>query len=125
MREAVLRERTLVERRRLLQLLGLAGMAPGIVAANRVASAAQDEEPEKPVETQQQEESTAPEEPEITEEARELGEVARRRYGEYLDDEQFTGLVEGINRGVRRAESMRKVVLTNADEPDFVFRAEA
>jgi hypothetical protein len=124
MKESVSRKRTTVERRRLLQLLGLAGMTPGLVAASRLASAAQNEEPEREPETQKQEENAPPEEPEITEEARELGEMAKRRYGEYLDDEQHAGLVEGINRGVRRAESMRKVVLTNADEPDFVFRTE-
>jgi hypothetical protein len=72
----------------------------------------------------QQTQEASTDEPEIAEGARELREIARRRYGEYLDDEQFEGLVEDINWNVRGAESMRKVVLTNADEPDFLFRAE-
>ena len=112
--------RSTIGRRRMLQLLGLAGATPGFFWAARAMAADQSTEPEPEVQ-QTQEAST--DEPAIAEEARELGEIARRRYGEYLDDEQFEGLVEDINWNVRGAESMRKVVLTNADEPDFLFRA--
>ena len=122
MKESV--SRSTVGRRRMLQLLGLAGAAPGLFWAARATAADQSAEPEPEQEQevpQTQEVST--DEPEIAEEARELGEIARRRYGEYLDDEQFEGLVEDINWNVRGAESLRKVVLTNADEPDFLFRA--
>jgi hypothetical protein len=119
MKESV--SRSAVGRRRVLQLLGFASATPGVFWAARGQAADQTAEPEQEVQ-QTQEAST--DEPEIAEEARELGKIARRRYGEYLDDEQFEGLVEDINWNVRGAESMRKVVLTNADEPDFLFRAE-
>lgn len=123
MKDSALRSRVAVGRRRILQMLGLAGATPGLFWTAR-ALAAQDEEPEASAEEQKEAQEATPDEPEITEEARELGEMAKRRYGEYLDDEQFQGLVEDINYGVRGADRMRKVVLTNADEPDFIFRAE-
>jgi hypothetical protein len=125
MRESISRNRALVGRRRLLQLLGLAGTAPGWFLASRLGFAAQQENaPTEQTEQKPESEAAPPEEPEISEQARELGEMARRRYGEYLDEEQFEGLVEDMNRDVLGGQRMRKVVLTNADEPDFVFRAE-
>lgn len=118
MRERV--TRSAIDRRRLLQLLGAASASPGLLWAARAMTA---DEPAQPAQETQETPAAPAEEPEIAEEARQLGELARSRYGEYLDEKQLEGLVEDINWNVRGAESMRKVVLTNADEPDFIFRA--
>lgn len=112
--------RPAIDRRRLLQMLGAASASPGLLWAARAMTA---DEPAHPAQEAQETPAPPTEEPEIAEEARQLGQMARDRYGEYLDEKQFEGLVEDINWNVSGAESMRKVVLTNADEPDFLFRA--
>ena len=62
-------------------------------------------------------------EPEITEEAKALADLAKQRYGKYLEDDEIAGLTEDLNYGVRAGERLRKAELTNADEPDFIYRA--
>ena len=54
-----------------------------------------------------------------------LTEVARIRWGKHLSGEQLSEIAKALDRRLRGAEAMRKVPLTNADEPDVVFFAEA
>ncbi|MCS6817104.1 MAG: twin-arginine translocation signal domain-containing protein [Blastocatellia bacterium] len=52
-----------------------------------------------------------------------LGELVRVRYGRFLTEEQLAEVKRQIERGLRSAERLRNFPLTNADEPDLIFRA--
>jgi hypothetical protein len=51
------------------------------------------------------------------------GEVARVRFGDRLDPEQFESVKRDLEGNVRTAERLRSFKLQNSDEPDFVFGA--
>ena len=53
-----------------------------------------------------------------------LTEVARIRWGKHLSGEQLGEIAKALDGRLRGAEAMKKVQLTNADEPDVVFFAE-
>ncbi len=53
-----------------------------------------------------------------------LTEVARIRWGRHLSGEQLGEIAKALDGRLRGAEAMKKVPLTNADEPDVVFFAE-
>ncbi len=53
-----------------------------------------------------------------------LTEVARIRWGKHLSGEQLGEIAKALDGRLRGAEAMKKVPLTNADEPDVVFFAE-
>jgi hypothetical protein len=53
-----------------------------------------------------------------------LTEVARIRWGRHLTGEQLGEIAKAVDGRLRGAETMKKVTLTNADEPDVVFFAE-
>jgi hypothetical protein len=53
-----------------------------------------------------------------------LTEVARIRWGRHLSGEQLGEIAKTVDGRLRGAETMKKVALTNADEPDVVFFAE-
>ncbi len=53
-----------------------------------------------------------------------LTEVARIRWGKHLSGEQLGEIAKTLDQRLRGAEAMKKVALTNADEPDVVFFAE-
>lgn len=53
-----------------------------------------------------------------------LTEVARIRWGKHLSGEQLGEIAKTVDGRLRGAEAMKKVALTNADEPDVVFFAE-
>jgi hypothetical protein len=57
-------------------------------------------------------------------EAKRLGEIAKARYGQHLNEEQLRQLVEDLDRGLNAGQRLRGLRLKNSDEPDFVFRAE-
>ncbi len=50
-----------------------------------------------------------------------LTEVVRRRYSQYLNDEQFEAVKRSIERSLRGGDALQKFALTNADEPAFAF----
>jgi len=52
-----------------------------------------------------------------------LGELVRIRYGRFLTEEQLAEVKRQIERSLRSAERLRSFPLTNADEPDLIFRA--
>ena len=52
-----------------------------------------------------------------------LTEVVRVRWGKNLSGEQLGEIAKAIDGRLRAAETMRKVALTNADEPDVVYLA--
>lgn len=53
-----------------------------------------------------------------------LTEVVRIRWGRHLSGEQLGEIAKALDRRLHGAEAMKKVPLTNADEPDVVFFAE-
>src|SRR5512132_3677022 len=53
-----------------------------------------------------------------------LTEVVRIRWGKHLSGEQLGEIAKALDGRLRGAEAMKKVPLTNADEPDVVFFAE-
>ena len=52
-----------------------------------------------------------------------LGDAVLARYGERLDEAAVEKVRGEIAELVKAAETLRAYRLTNADEPDFVFRA--
>src|ERR1035437_6031698 len=53
-----------------------------------------------------------------------LPDVARLRWGKHLSGEQLGEIARARDGRLKGAEAMKKVKLTNADEPDVVFFAE-
>jgi hypothetical protein len=53
-----------------------------------------------------------------------LTEVVRIRWGARLSGEQLGEIAKALDGRLRGAEAMKKIPLTNADEPDVVFFAE-
>jgi hypothetical protein len=112
-------------RRRLLGLLGLAGVAPLWWAGARAA-----DEPPKPGAARAAPATPAAPPPAgapaegPSQDAVELAGLARRRYGAYLDEDRIQELTARIDGNLKSAEALRKVKLANADEPDFTFRAQ-
>jgi len=49
-------------------------------------------------------------------------EVARVRFGKRLDAEEFARVRTDLAGNVRTAARLRDAKLTNADEPDFIFK---
>jgi len=116
----------LVDRRTALQAIGLAaGVVAGTAflaggageASAQSASAPKKDEPaaDPPAESEQKEPSA---------EAKRLGEIAKIRFGQHLSEDQLKLLVEDLDGGLQSGQRLRKLGLKNADEPDFLFRAE-
>src|ERR1035437_4088948 len=53
-----------------------------------------------------------------------LTDIARIRWGKHLSGEQLGEIAKSLDGRLKGAEAMKKVALTNADEPDIVFFAE-
>ena len=59
--------------------------------------------------------------PEISEDARSLAEIVRRRYGKHLTPEQLEAVARELDGRVRGGKTLRETKLANSDEPDFTF----
>jgi hypothetical protein len=55
--------------------------------------------------------------------ARSLLEIVERRFGSRLDAAQMESVRRDLEDNMRAARTLRALQLTNADEPDVVFRA--
>jgi hypothetical protein len=55
--------------------------------------------------------------------ARALAQAIRSQYGARLSTRDLTVITRQIQSGLERVEQLRKVPLSNGDEPDFVFTA--
>jgi len=53
-----------------------------------------------------------------------LLEIAKARFGDHITDAQLRDVKRGIMRNQQGAELLRRVKLTNADEPAMIFRAD-
>ena len=50
--------------------------------------------------------------------------IVRQRYGDRLSSEQLKAVAENLAWTARSGKTLRGAALTNADEPDVIFRAE-
>jgi hypothetical protein len=50
--------------------------------------------------------------------------LIRLRHGEHLDDDQLKSVRTSVQRALASADRLRRFKLVNADEPDFVARAD-
>ncbi len=61
--------------------------------------------------------------PEISEDARALAEVLKRRYGQHLTPEQLEAVTKEVENRLQGGKTLRAAKLANRDEPDFTFHA--
>jgi hypothetical protein len=114
-------------RRRFVQLLGWASViaaAPGGPALAQVAGKSRGKSSlplAKPGPAPPDTGGVKP--PEISEEARALAEVVRRRYGDHLSAEDLAGITRDLDGDLQAMKRLREVKLANADEPDVTFHA--
>ena len=116
-------------RRRFLASVGLASLAslsapalalaqsksgPGTPAGKPAA------EPPKPAAPA---DSAAAKPPEISEDARALADVLKRRYGQHFTPEQIEAVTREIENRFQDGKALRAAKLANGDEPDFTFHA--
>jgi hypothetical protein len=110
------------DRRRFLKTVGLAGLstalAPAVLALAQTTTPPGGATPAKPDSAAA---PTAP--PEISEDARSLAEIVRRRYGKHLTPEQLEAVTRQLDGGVQGGKRLRESKLINSDEPDFTFHA--
>ncbi|MEO5617829.1 MAG: hypothetical protein ABIS67_08655 [Candidatus Eisenbacteria bacterium] len=117
------------DRRRFLQLVGL-GLSsaigtPALALAQKggggsapppaAGAAAPEAAPVAPA---------APASPPISDDARALAEIVRRRYGKHLSAEQIEAVTRELEQRVQGGRRLKDAKLVNADEPDFTFRLE-
>jgi len=117
-------------RRRFLQLISVAGLFQALSAplafaqgaskppAKRATKPAATKPPAKP-------QPAAPPKPEeeISEDAKALASIIRRRYGKHLDEKQLESVTRDLDGDVKAGQRMRQTKLANGDEPDFTFKA--
>jgi hypothetical protein len=116
------------DRRRFLKTVGLAGLSSALVpTALAMAQATRPPggaAPAKPDSAAPAPPAPAPAAPaEISEDARSLAEIVRRRYGKHLSPEQLEAVARELDGRVQGGRRLREHRLANADEPDFTFRA--
>jgi hypothetical protein len=106
-------------RRSFTKTLAAAALAVPVIAASAQTPPATKEPkaPPNPQPTPQQEP------PKPSPVAIAYAEVARARFGDQLNAEQFEAVKRGLDGNVRTADRLRAFKLKNSDEPDFVFGA--
>jgi hypothetical protein len=112
-------------RRRFAKSLALAAAAPALAGAGLALGQAAAPSPAAspaPTPTPVPTPAPTPDAPSSVAEA--LTEVVRIRWGKHLSGEQLGEIAKTLDGRLRGAEAMKKVPLTNADEPDAVFFAE-
>ncbi|MBI1797829.1 MAG: hypothetical protein HYR74_12360 [Candidatus Eisenbacteria bacterium] len=113
-------------RRRFIKTVGMAGISTAIVSP--ILALAQTPATPRagtPAATPAKPDSAAAPAPppEISEDARSLAEIVRRRYGKHLTPDQIEGIARELNGRLAGGKALRESKLTNSDEPDVTFRA--
>jgi hypothetical protein len=113
-------------RRRFIKTVGMAGLSSALVPP--ILALAQTSAPAKPdsaaARAAAKPDSTAANAPpDISEDARSLVEIVRRRYGKHLTPDQLEGIARELNGRLAAGKALREAKLTNSDEPDVTFRA--
>ncbi len=119
---------SLTDRRRFLKTVGLAGISSALVPASlafaQSATPPRAGAPAKPDSVAAPAAPVAPAGPsEISEDARSLGEIVRRRYGKHLTPEQLEAVTREMDGRIQGGKRLRASKLANGDEPDFTFHA--
>ena len=112
-----------LHRRRFLQLAGL-GLSTAALAGPALAqtSTPPATPPAAPAATPPA--AAAPEgPPPISEDARALAEIVRRRYGKHLTPDQLEAVTRELDGRVQAGRRLKDLKLANSDEPDFTFHA--
>lgn len=113
-------------RRAFLKLLGvtsvLGTIGPAIAWAQSAGGSAKT--PKHSTRTRPAKRATpaAPEE-KISDDARALASIIKRRYGKHLNAAQLESVTRDLDGDLQSAQRLRAVKLRNADEPDVVFKA--
>jgi hypothetical protein len=113
--------RASIGRRRFVQLMGWAGAAAIAHGGPAVAASAR-----RPKASGRPEPSPSPKGepvPEVSEEARALAELVKRRHGQHLSPEELATVTRDLDGDLKGLERLRATKLSNGDEPDVTFRA--
>jgi hypothetical protein len=114
-----------IDRRRFLQLTALAGVgalgAAGSVFAQSSGGAAPPAKPDSAAADTSKHAPAGP--PPISDDAKALGAIIQRRYGQHLTPEQLDQVTREIDGRIRAGKTLRGIKLANGDEPDFTFHA--
>ena len=115
-------------RRRFLQVIGLglsSALGTPVIALAQGAGGAPP--PPPPATTAAPPATTTPatsnEPPALSEDARDLAEIVRRRYGKHLTPEQLEAVTRELDQRVQGGRRLKDARLVNSDEPDFTFGA--
>ena len=110
-----------IGRRRFVQLMGWAGAAAAAHGGPALSAAAQKSKvANRPVPTPPPSPSPGSE---ISDEARALAEVVKRRYGANVSPQDLETITKDLDGDVKAIQRLREVKLANADEPDMTFKA--
>ena len=110
------------DRRRFLATLGIAGLASALPAPMKAfGQAVTPPSGATPAKPDSAAAPAAP--PEISEDARSLAEIVRRRYGKHLTPEQLEAVTRELENRIQGGKRLRETKLANGDEPDFTFHA--
>jgi hypothetical protein len=113
------------DRRRFLAAIGIAGLstalAPPIQALAQATNPPAAPAPATPAKPDSAAAPAGP--PEISEDARSLTEIIRRRYGKHLTPDQLEAIARELNGRVQGGRMLKDSKLTNGDEPDVTFHA--
>ena len=113
-----------LHRRRFLQLAGL-GLSTAAIGGPALAQTSTPPATTPPAATPAIPPTAAAPEgpPPISEDARALAEIVRRRYGKHLTPEQLEAVTRELDGRVQAGRRLKDLKLANSDEPDFTFRA--
>ena len=113
-------------RRRLLRALSLAGITSLAVPALPLAQSKPDSASTPaapPAAGEAKPPPGEPKPPEISEDARALAGILRRRYGQHLTPDQLESVTQEIENRLQGGRRLRDAKLANGDEPDATFHA--
>ena len=111
------------DRRRFLKTVGLAGLSSALVPP--IVALAQSASPPAGGAAAKPDSAAAPAAPagasDVSEDARSLAEIIRRRYGKHLSPDQLEAVARELDGRIRAGRTLREHKLTNGDEPDATF----
>lgn len=110
------------DRRRFLVTIGIAGLSSAIAPPIRALAQAVTPPGGAAAKPDTTAAPAPPAPPEISEDARSLAEIVRRRYGKHLTPDQLEAVTRELNGRIQGGRTLRDSKLSNGDEPDTTFR---
>jgi hypothetical protein len=108
-------------RREVLRLAGLTALASAVPA--RAMAAAAKHKPAPPAPKPAAPGAPADAEKPLSDDARSLLEIIKRRHGTHLDAVQLDGIGHELDDRLESGRALRDAKLANGDEPDSTFHA--